>query len=114
MALGSPHLFVADDLWISLFLQNEGIAIEGVEASGELAWEPAHAENQLRDLDGDLRRSNTFREGRRFLLRTDVVGPGLRLTWRLSVLEHAARRTARRATNLTPPSVTGIASCDTR
>ena len=101
MALGSPHLFVADDLWISLFLQNEGIAIEGVEASGELAWEPAHAENQLRDLDGDLRRSNTFREGRRFLLRTDVVGPRLRLTWRLSVLEHAARRTARRATNLT-------------
>ena len=102
-ALRSRHLFVADDWWISLFLQDRGVAVEGLQdtlARGELVCEPTHAENQLRDLGGDLRRPNTFRQGRRFMLRTNLVGRRLRLACRVSVLEHAARRTALRAANL--------------
>lgn len=99
VALKSPHLFVADDLWISVFLQNAGVAIESLEQElpgGEPVWEATHAEGQLSHLSGDLRRPNTFRQGRRFLLGTGLLRRGLRIKWRLGVIEHAASRNLRR------------------
>jgi hypothetical protein len=92
-ALRSRHLFVADDLWISLFLQDRRVAIESLQHTlddGEFVWERTHAENQLSDLAGDLERSNTFRHGPRFLLRTGLVGRRLRLRYWLSVIERGA------------------------
>ena len=98
VALRSRHLFVADDLWISLFLQNRRVCIDSLGhtlADGELVWERTHAENQLSDLGGDLARSNTFREGMRFLLGTDLVGPRLRLMYWLGAVERAAHLAGR-------------------
>jgi hypothetical protein len=95
VALKSRHLFVADDLWVSLFLQNKRICIESLQhtlAHGELVWQPAHSENQLSDLAGDLRRPNTFRQGRRFLIGTNLLRPGLRLMCLLSVIANNLRR----------------------
>ena len=47
VALQSRHLFVADDLWISLFLQNKRISIASLQdtlGGGQLVWERTHAE----------------------------------------------------------------------
>jgi hypothetical protein len=88
VALRSRHLFVADDLWISLFLQNKGVAIESLGHTlrdGEPVWEPAHAESQLSRLTGDLGRSNVMREGIRFLFDTELPG------WRLRALRWLGR-----------------------
>jgi hypothetical protein len=82
VALRSPHLFVEDDVWISLFLQNRGVSIESLQHAlprGEHAREPTHAENQLSHLQGDLRRSNAIREGTRFFFNTDLPGRRLRM-----------------------------------
>lgn len=94
VALQSRHLFVADDLWISLFLQHKRISIASLQptlGAGQLVWERTHAENQLSDLQGDLARSNTFRQGMRFLLGAGALGPRVRLLYALSAVERAAR-----------------------
>lgn len=99
VALQSRHLFVADDFWVSLFLQSRRIPIVSLGhtlAAGEFVWERVHSQNQLSDLAGDLSRPNVFREGMRFLLGADLLGARLRLLYWLTRLERAPGGLVRR------------------
>jgi len=99
-ALRSPHLFVQDDLWISLYLQNEGIAIASLQHTlppGQFVWErQTHRDGQLGQLDGSLRRSIVMREGTRFLVRTRTLGARLRRLYWLGRWDHLRARVERR------------------
>jgi hypothetical protein len=98
VALESRHLFVADDLWISMFLQNTGVRIASLQhtlAANELVWERSHADGQLSDAIGDLGRRNVFREGTRYLVSTGLVGTRLRLLVWATMIERGTARLAR-------------------
>lgn len=101
-ALRSPHLFVADDLWISLFLQNRRVAIASLQhtlAEGEFVWERSHAKGQLSQLAGELSRPKLFRKGTSYLLGAGLIGWRLRVKYWLSMIEGSlqpARRLALR------------------
>jgi len=91
--LQSRHLFVEDDLWISLFLQDRGIALVSLQHTlpeGELVYAATHRDNQLSDLPADLARPSAIQEGLRFLLRGDLLGPRVREQCALTLTETAA------------------------
>lgn len=93
VALQSPHLFLVDDLWISLFLQDRGIALRSLQDTlpdGELVYTATHRDDQLSDLPGDLARRIAVREGLRFLLGGDLIGPRVRTPCALTLAEIAA------------------------
>jgi hypothetical protein len=82
-ALASPHAFVIDDYWISVFLRIRGIKVLSLEhtlPAGRLVWTRSHADHQLGQLCGNLRRSRVMSETTRFLMGL----PLLPLRWRLA------------------------------
>jgi hypothetical protein len=88
VALQSPHLFLVDDLWISLFLQDRGIPLLSLQETlpdGELIYTATHRDDQLSDLPGDLAREIATREGLRFLLDGDLIGPRVRTSCALTL-----------------------------
>ena len=104
--LESRHLFIEDDYWRSVFLQSRGVPVLSLAPTlppGALVWARTHADGQLSDLTGDLRRSKRLREGTRFLaLRGSLparsrVRCGLSyLEWTLHALRHRLQRPFRR------------------
>jgi hypothetical protein len=89
-ALQSPHLFVVDDLWISLFLQDRGVGLHSLQDTlpdGEPVYKSTHRDDQLADVAGDRARGVATREGLRFVLRRDLVGPRLRASCALTLAE---------------------------
>ena len=94
VALESPHLFVHDDYWISVFLQSRGVSVLGLQhtlADGQFVWERTHADDQLSQLAGDLRRSKVTREGTRFLFTRAILAPRWRLACLLAYVELVLR-----------------------
>ena len=89
-ALQSPHLFVVDDLWISIFLQDRGIELRSLEDTlhnGELAYTPTHRDDQLLDLPGDLARPAATREGLRSLLSGELISARVRAACELTLAD---------------------------
>jgi len=88
--LENRHLFLEDDYWRSVFLQSRGIPVVSLASTmppGVLVWTRTHANGQLSDLTGDLRRSKRLREGTRFLLLRGPLPARCRLRCGLSYLE---------------------------
>ena len=102
VALQSKALFVTDDLWISVFLNNKGIRIKSIRSlltPGEVVYEQTYDRpNQLRHLGGELQRHTAMSAGTRYLVNSGLLRFRLRFEywlWRLpgfSFCEYWLRR----------------------
>ena len=85
VALQSPALFVADDLWISIYLQNKGVRVRSLRsllAPGEVAYRQTYDRpNQLRHLDGELQRHRAMSAGTRYLAKSGLLRRRLRFEY---------------------------------
>mgnify|MGYP006908209186 CR=1 FL=1 len=85
VALRNRALFVADDLWISMFLANKRIRVRSLLSTivpGEVVYEQAgDRPNQLRHLQGDLERQSVMSAGTRYLVKSGLLGNRLRLAF---------------------------------
>jgi hypothetical protein len=103
--LQSHHLFVVDDLWISVFLRSRGVSVttlgHTLPPDGRV-WTRTHADGQLSGLTGDLRRARALREGMRFLFTRSALTPRWRLLCGVSYAESVLQSVALRLGRLTP------------
>lgn len=78
VALQNRALFVADDLWVSVFLKNKGVRVRSLRyqlAPGEVVYEQTFDRpNQLRHLEGELQRHTAHSKGARYLVKSGVLG----------------------------------------
>jgi hypothetical protein len=75
------HLRLVDDLWISAFLQRQGVEVRSIAhliPGGGRIYEFTHKVNQLQDLEDDFARQVTMLAGARFLLESGLMGPSAR------------------------------------
>jgi len=90
VALQSPALFVADDLWISVFLKNKGIRVRSLRpllTPGEVVYEQTYDRpNQLRHLGGELQRHTAMSTGTRYLVESGLLRYRLRCEYWLTCL----------------------------
>lgn len=94
LALASPDLFVFDDLWISVFLANRRVSIRSLQhtLSGPTCYAHAHRVNQLRDVEGTLRRSQAFERGFAYLLQSGALRWALRARYRMPLARVVFRK----------------------
>jgi hypothetical protein len=91
-AVSERTLRLVDDLWISAFLQRQGVKVKSLRDQlppKQTIYEVAHTINQLQNLEGDLEREKVMAAGTRYLIASGMMGR--RMQW-VGIAKNLVRR----------------------